>query len=79
MANAARLDHWLIQYCRREQTNIVPTKTVQQFGPSGLREKIAIDSAMRELQDLGRARLEEGKRHRSIMVNPALLVEGDQA
>jgi putative DNA primase/helicase len=79
LANAARLDHWLIQYCRREQTNIVPTKTVQQFGPSGLREKIAIDSAMRELQDLGRARLEEGKRHRSIMVNPALLVEGDQA
>jgi len=47
---------------------------VQQFGPGGLREKAAIDSAVRELDDLGRARLAKDGRRRTINVNPALLL-----
>lgn len=76
LANAARLDSWLIEYCRRERTNTIPTKTVQQFGPGGLREKAAIDAAIRELEELGRARLAQDGRRRIIEVNPALLANG---
>ena len=76
LANAARLDTWLVDYCRRERTHLVPTKKVQQFGPGGLREKAAIDSAMRELEELSRARLVQEGRRKIIKVNPALLSGG---
>ncbi|HUX30461.1 MAG TPA: DUF3987 domain-containing protein, partial [Thiobacillus sp.] len=79
LADAARLDSWLIEYCKREQTHLVPTKKVQQFGPSGLREKAAIETAMRELEELGRARLVQDGRRRIIKVNPALVIEGGTA
>ena len=72
MANAVRLDSWLVDYCRRERTHLVPIKKVQQFGPGGLREKAAIESAMRELEELSRARLVQDGRRRVIKVNPAL-------
>ena len=76
LADAARLDQWLIEYCRREGTNIVPIAKLQQFGPGGLRSKTVIDAAMRELEDASRARLvQEGKR-KLIAVNPALLIGG---
>jgi len=76
LANAARLDSWLIDYCRRERTHIVPMKKVQQFGPGGLREKSAIDYAMLELEEAGRARLVQDGRRRAIKVNPALIDGG---
>jgi putative DNA primase/helicase len=79
LVNAARLDSWLIEYCRRKRTNIVPTKKLQQFGPGGLREKTAIESAMRELEELNRARLARDGRRRIIEVNPALVIEGGEA
>lgn len=79
LTNAARLDTWLIEHCRRERTHRVPTQKVQQFGPCGLREKAAFTTAMRELKEAGRARLvAEGKR-RFIRVNPALLSEGGES
>ena len=76
LANAARLDSWLIEHCRRGQTHIVPTKKVQQFGPSGLRESAVIDQAMRELEELGRARLMHVGRRKEILVNPGLIEGG---
>jgi putative DNA primase/helicase len=79
LANAARLDSWLIEYCMRERTHLVPTKKVQQFGPGGLREKAAIESAVRELEELGRARLAQDGRRRIIKVNPALVIEAGEA
>src|SRR5262249_50526995 len=79
LANAARLDSWLIYYCRRERTLFVPTKKVQQFGPGGLREKGAIDSALRELEDLSRVRLVQDGRRRIIQVNQALVSKGGDA
>ena len=79
LANAARLDAWLIEYCRRERTHLVPTKKVQQFGPGGLREKAAIEFAVRGLEELGRARLAQDGRRRIIEVNPALVIEVGEA
>ncbi len=76
LADAARLDQWLIEYCRRKRTNLVPIAKLQQFGPGGLRSKVAIDAAMRELDDAGRARLVQDGRRKLIAVNPALLAEG---
>jgi putative DNA primase/helicase len=73
LANAARLDSWLLDYCQRERVSIVPTRKVQQFGPSGLRDKTAIEAAVRELDDLGRARLVQDGRRRDIRINPTLL------
>ena len=72
LANAARLDSWLLEYCRRERTHIVPTQRVQQYGPAGLRGKAAIEAAIRDLEELGRARLVKEGRRKEIKVNPAL-------
>jgi putative DNA primase/helicase len=76
LVDAARLDAWLIGYCKEKQTHLVPITQVQQRGPNGLRKKQAIETAMYELEEAGRARrIEDGKR-RMIAVNPALLIEG---
>ncbi len=72
MADAARLDTWLVNYCNREKTGTIPIAVVQQYAPYGLRKKAAIDSAVDELELLHRARpAKQGKRH-YIEVNPAL-------
>jgi putative DNA primase/helicase len=79
LADAARLETWLVSYCKRNGTTRVPTKEVQRLGPSGLREKTKIEAAVQELEELGRAqRLHEGKR-KFIAVNPSLLCPGDSA
>lgn len=36
LANPARLEGWLLDYCKRENTDQVPTRAIQQFGPGGL-------------------------------------------
>ena len=70
-ANAARLDAWLIEYCRRERTGQAGKREVQQYGP--LRKKEALDGAIRELSDLDRLQIrKEGKRV-TLVLNPALL------
>lgn len=76
LANAARLDGWLIDYGGRERTHIVPRRTVQRFGPPGLRAKAPLSEALRELEESGRVReIREGRR-KDILVNPALLPWG---
>ena len=71
LADAARLDCWLIAYCQREQVPIVGKNHVRQYGP--LRDSAALDAAIRELANLDRLRLEkEGKRW-IIQVNPELV------
>jgi putative DNA primase/helicase len=79
LADAARLDRWLVAYCKREQARFLSTKKIQQFGPAGLREKAALEAALRELEEAGRVRLVQEGRRRLIEVNPALLTkEGDK-
>lgn len=73
LADAARLDTWLIEHCHRERTHMVGKTHVRQYGPGPLRDGARLDSAIRELVDLGRIRLvRDGKRY-VIHINPALL------
>ncbi len=75
LANAGRLESWLIDRCKRTGGNQVPTKEVQQYGPNGLREKAVIDAAMQELEELGRARHHHEGRRKFLVLNPALLLQ----
>lgn len=71
LADAARLDTWLVDYCRREQRHSVSKNHVRQHGP--LRDGARLDAAIRELAELERLRLlKEGKRL-TIQLNPALV------
>jgi hypothetical protein len=47
---------------------------VQQFGPGGLREKAVIEATVKELADLGRARLVKDGKKRLIQIRSDLLV-----
>ncbi len=73
MVNTARLDTWLIEYCRRQRTHLVGKNHARQHGP--LRDGAALDAAIRELADLDRVRLAKDGKRRTILVNPVLLIE----
>jgi putative DNA primase/helicase len=74
LVNPARLDAWLVDYCKRERTDKVSTSQIQQFGPGSLRDKKVFTEALKELTELGRARLVKDGKKRLIQINPALLV-----
>ena len=76
LVNPARLEAWMLDYCRRENTDKVPTREVQRMGPGGLRDKATFTEAIKELAELGRARLVQDGRKRAVQINPALLVAG---
>jgi putative DNA primase/helicase len=76
LANAARLDSWLLDYCRRERTHIVPRREVQRCGPNGLRAKTVLSETLRDLAEAGRIRQVNEARRKDILVNPALLTGG---
>jgi putative DNA primase/helicase len=71
LADAARLDGWLIQHCRRERTHLVSTREAQRLGPIRDKEKLA--AALRELEELDRVKVAQEGRRKTIKVNPALL------
>jgi putative DNA primase/helicase len=70
LANAARLDTWLIEYCRRERTGIVGKSATLQYGP--LRKKENLDAAIRELVELDRLRVRREGKRTWLAINPAL-------
>jgi len=74
LANPIRLETWMLDYCRREGTDKVPTSQIQQFGPGSLRDKAVITDAVKELAELGRARLVKDGRKKLIQIHPDLLV-----
>ena len=77
-ADAVRLDSWLLDYCRREKTNIIPRREVQRnVTPGHLRQKAALDVALVELVEAERVRLVQEGRRKEIHINPALL-KGDE-
>jgi putative DNA primase/helicase len=73
LVNPARLESWLLDYCRREKTDSVPTREIQRCGPGGLRDTAAFKEAVAELAELGRARLVQDGKKRLVQINPALL------
>jgi putative DNA primase/helicase len=70
LADAVRLDDWLIEYGRRERTGFIGKNHVRQHGP--LRDKERLDAAIRELSELGRVRLEKEGKRLTIHLNPLL-------
>lgn len=71
LAEAVRLDSWLMAYCHRERTLLVPTRDAQRLGPIRDKEKLA--SALRELEELDRVRVTHELRRKTIKLNPALM------
>ncbi len=79
LADTARLDSWLLDYCRREKTNIVSRREVQRnVTPGHLRHKAALNIALDELVEAGGVQLIQDGRRREIHINPALLEGGKQ-
>lgn len=73
VSNPARLEAWLLDYCRREKTDSVPTREVQRRGPPSLRDRRAFADAIKELTELGRARLVQDGKKRQVQINPLML------
>lgn len=71
LADAVRLNDWLIEYCRRERTHLVPTREAQRLGP--VRDKAKLTIAILELEELDRVRVAHEGRRKTIKVNPALI------
>lgn len=71
LSQAMRLDGWLVEYCQRNRVTAVTKNHARQFGP--LRDGLQLDSAIRELEELCRVRLNKDQRPASIQVNPVLL------
>ena len=71
MADAVRLDNWLVEHCRREHTHYVGRRYAQQHGP--IRDGGRLDAAINELVALDRIQVRKEGKQLSIWVNPALL------
>jgi len=73
LANPARLETWMLAYCKRNNTDRVPTRHIQQYGPGDLRDKLASTAAITGLMELGRARpVLEGKK-KIVLIRPEVL------
>lgn len=70
LAEAVRLDSWLIEYCRRENTSSIGKNYTLQHGP--LRKKEKLDSAIRELCELDRLKITKTGKRYTLNVNPSL-------
>ena len=73
IADAAKLETWLIERCRKEKTGFLSTGEAIQYGPSHLRTAEKIHGVLEYLAELDRARvISEGKR-KLICINPEVL------
>lgn len=74
LANASRLNGWLVAHCRRNCVDRIAGRELQrQVTPARLRQSAALTQALCELVEAGRVReVSEGKR-KDVLVNPALL------
>ena len=73
VSNPGRLEAWMLDYCRREKTDSVPTREILRRGPGRLRDKAAFADAVKELTELGRARLVQDGKKRQVQINHLLL------
>jgi putative DNA primase/helicase len=70
LVDAAKLDGWLIEHCRRCRAETVCKRHLRQYGP--LRDGARLDLALDELAEMDRIRLAKDGRRTVIEVNPAL-------
>ena len=73
LAAAIRLDNWLLNEARATADLRIPTTRIYQYGPTCVRDRRDLKSAVATLTELGRARLETQGRRRYVVLNPALL------
>jgi putative DNA primase/helicase len=71
LADAVRLDSWLIEHCRNGRTHFVGKNHVRQHGP--LRDGARLDAAIRELAEQDRLQLVKDGKRLTIHLNPALV------
>jgi len=71
IAEAARLDAWLLSYCRQNRAQEVGKREAQQYGP--LRDGPLLDAALVALEKLGRVRVGKQGKRLTIALNPMLL------
>lgn len=71
LADAARLDGWIIDYCERGGKDQLSTRDAQRMGPVRSKEKLAL--ALQELVELDRVRVTTEGRRKTVTVNPSLL------
>jgi putative DNA primase/helicase len=71
LTDAARLDGWLVEYCRRQQTVLVSTREAQRLGP--IRDKPKLFAALQVLTELDRVILTQDGQRKTIKVHPVLV------
>ncbi|MBM4207426.1 MAG: DUF3987 domain-containing protein [Gammaproteobacteria bacterium] len=71
LANAARLDAWLIDYAKRERTCLVSKNHAMQHGP--LRNKASMDEAINHLFELDRLQVRKDGKRVTLALNPELV------
>jgi len=71
LADAARLERWLVNVCRTNSTTFVRKNDLRQKGP--VRDKKALEAAIGELVALNLIRTGIDGRAAAIFINPALL------
>lgn len=71
LADARRLENWLVDYCRQTNTLCVAKNYVRQRGP--LRDKMRLDAAIEELDKMNRLKRSKEGKCMALHVNPALL------
>ena len=63
---------WLCSEAQRTGDGRIPTARVYRYGPGCVRDNKDLKDALALLAEHGRARLEENRRRRFVVVNPAL-------
>lgn len=73
MADAVRLNDWLVQHCKREHTHCVAKRHAQQYGT--VRDATRLNAAITELEALDRIQIRQDKKKISIWLNPKILTQ----
>lgn len=69
------INEWLITQCRKNATDRLTRREIQQYGPPPARDTDRRDRALSTLANVGRVSLEKIGKADMVLVNPALLAE----
>ena len=79
LTDTARLDRWLVHYCRHKGVQVVSRRELQRnVTPVHLRKGTALDDALKALEEVHRVRQRTTDRRKDIQINPALLWEAQE-
>ena len=78
IANLVKLEKWLFDYCKKNDVDTVPTKTILQNGPSSMRSEAVLSRTVKMLEEYNRAKMVQSSRKKWIEINPMLLDEINQ-